>query len=291
MRLRRGTRTEWERGREGESKRMHAGADAARCACCSMLMPACVRSTLDMHLSLRFRPLNTLSISGSFTLLDIHSWVMFCLPDVSSKLASSSEGVQQLYFRSTFLRTVLVCEYEKGRATFRSDSITAVSILKEVITKEATSKKINIAVDVDLRIESVSSFLHLLRPELDAHFTLNKKNSFIAPLKEIATHEMGGLGNGGGAGTGAAAGGILANLDQLAAFLQPSYIDILAHSEEIEAKFKAAPRHLDFLRGIVTDLFVDQHKLQGKSAQSRVPLLLEILENYEFEKLLQAFKD
>jgi Bardet-Biedl syndrome 7 protein len=231
------------------------------------------------------RPLTSLHITGSFTLSDIHSWVIFCLPDVSAKLNSSDGGssVHHLYFRSTFLKTLLTCEYEKGRALFRSDSLTAISILKEVITKEATNKKINIQVDLDLKLDSISTFLGLLRPELDQHFTLNKKNGFIPPLREIATHELGGA--------AASAGGILQNLDQLSDFLQPSYIDILRHSETIESQFKAAPRHLDFLRGIVTDLFVDKHKLQGKSAQSRVPQLLEILENYSFDKLLAAFKE
>ena len=81
---------------------------------------------------LRDRPLSTLSITGSFTLSDAHSWVTFCLPDVSNKLAPASDGPQLLYFRSTFLRTVLVCEYEKGKASFKSDSATAISILKEV---------------------------------------------------------------------------------------------------------------------------------------------------------------
>lgn len=234
------------------------------------------------------RPCSTLTITGSFTLSDVHSWILFCLPDVSSKVASGVEGPHNLYFRSTFLKTLLSCEYERGRIVFRSDSLTVISILKEILTKEATSKKINIQVDLDLKLETIPYFLNLLRPELDQHFTLNKKNSLIAPLKEIATHE---LGNGIGAPGGLSAGGILQNLESLSEFLQPSYIDILKHSDLIEQQCKAAPRHLDFLRGIVTDLFVDKHKLQGRSAQSKVPQLLEILENYSFDKLLAAFRD
>ena len=253
------------------------------------------RSTIESEL--KTRPLTTLTLQGAFTLSDVHAWILLCLPDVSSKVNpsssssstssssdSSSSAVQTLFFRSTFLKTVLSCEYERGRVTFKSDSITVISILKEVLTKEATNKKINIQVDLDLKLESISTLLRLLRPELDQHFTLNKKNSLIAPLKEIATHELGGALN-------ASGGGIKENLDVLAQFLQPSYIDILRHSDELEAQLKSAPRHLDFLRGIVTDLFVDKHKLQGRSAQSKVPQLLEILENYSFDKLIAAFKD
>jgi len=244
------------------------------------------------------RPLSTLTLTGSFSLSDVHSWVSFCLPDVPSKAATDG-GVQCAYFRSSFLSTVLSCDYEKGRAVFRSDSLTAVSILKEVVTREATAKKIAIAVDLDLNTKSAAAALQLLRPELDKHFTLAKRHALLAPLREIATHELaGGAGAapggapGGAATGGGVGGGALADrVDELSQFLQPSYVSILRDGEAIEAALKQAPRHLDFLRGIVTDLFVDLHKLQGRSAQSRVPQLLEILENYSFEKLIAAFKD
>jgi Bardet-Biedl syndrome 7 protein len=254
------------------------------------------------------RPLSTLTLTGAFSLPDVHAWVQLCLPDVSAKLAPSSGGdaaggTQILYFKSTFLQTILTVEYSKGRCVFRSDSLTSISIVKEVLTKEATSKKISIHVELDLSLPSIKHFLTLLRPELDAHFTLAKRHALIAPLKEIATHEMGlagagpGVGGGppGGAATGgtaasASSGGILAHLDELSRFLQPSYISILRDSDAIESKLKSAPRHLDFLRGIVTDLFVDMHKLQGRSAQARVPQLLAILEDYNFDKLLAAFE-
>lgn len=165
-----------------------------------------------------------------------------------------------------------------------------------MITKEATNKKLSISVELDLKPDSVPSLLQLLRSELDAHFTLAKKQALIAPLREIATHELSGVAAVGGSGgvataAGGGEGGILAHLDELSRFLQPSYIEILRDADEIERRLKAAPRHLDFLRGIVTDLFVDKHKLNGKSAQARVPQLLEILENYSFDKLLAAFKE
>jgi len=252
-----------------------------------------------LFLSFSSRPLSTLTLTGSFSLSDVHSWVSFCLPEVPSKAATDGgAGVQAAYFRSSFLSTVLACEYEKGRAVFRSDSLTAVSILKEVVTKEATAKKIAIAVDLDLNTKSAAAALQLLRPELDKHFTLAKRHALLAPLREIATHELaGGAGAAqggapGGAATGGGGGGALADrVDELSQFLQPSYVSILRDGEAIEAALKQAPRHLDFLRGIVTDLFVDLHKLQGRSAQSRVPQLLEILENYSFDKLIAAFKD
>ena len=54
-------------------------------------------------------------------------------------------------FRNTFLDTLLLAEYTKGQATFRSDSMTNLAIVKEVVTKEATSRKIQIQITVDAR--------------------------------------------------------------------------------------------------------------------------------------------
>lgn len=46
--------------------------------------------------------------------------------------STPSEAVQY-YFRSTFIQTMLVCDCRPGSATFRSDSITTISIIKEVL--------------------------------------------------------------------------------------------------------------------------------------------------------------
>jgi Bardet-Biedl syndrome 7 protein len=65
-------------------------------------------------------------------------------------------------FRSTFLDTQLECSYKsvvhwcflpervvfflirRGEATFRSDNISTISILKDVLSKEATSRKMSV---------------------------------------------------------------------------------------------------------------------------------------------------
>ena len=39
-------------------------------------------------------------------------------------------------FISTFLDTLLICEYSKGLGVFKSDNISTISILKDFLTKE-----------------------------------------------------------------------------------------------------------------------------------------------------------
>ena len=46
---------------------------------------------------------------------------------------------------SKLLLETLVC-FRKGQATFRSDNISTISILKDVLSKEATNRKINLSI-------------------------------------------------------------------------------------------------------------------------------------------------
>lgn len=85
--------------------------------------------------------MNSLKISGGFSLAEIHSWVVACLPEVPARL---QEEEASFAFRNTFLDTLLICAYKKGEATFHSDSLTTLAIVKEVVTKEATTRKIHI---------------------------------------------------------------------------------------------------------------------------------------------------
>jgi hypothetical protein len=55
---------------------------------------------------------------------------------------------------------------------------------------------------------------------------------------------------------------------------------------------KLAPRHLDFLKGIVTDLYADKHKLRGRRViEKRVEMLAALLRDYSFPALVTFFKD
>lgn len=70
-----------------------------------------------------------------------------------------------LTFLSTFLDTVLVCTYSRGKvqvcpsmvhyaipqALFKSDNISTISILKDFLTKEATKKKIQLDISCEVR--------------------------------------------------------------------------------------------------------------------------------------------
>jgi Bardet-Biedl syndrome 7 protein len=121
---------------------------------------------LSLHTRLAAPPvelpaLSTLRIKGSFTVEQMHSWVAACLPEVPARLAGETGSVA---FRSTFLGTLLLCDYAKGEASFRSDSLTALAIVKEVVSKEATVRKVQIQINVGARQETVPELLRKIDP-------------------------------------------------------------------------------------------------------------------------------
>ena len=137
----------------------------------------------------------------------VHSWVVACLPEVPARL-QDDEG--SFAFRNTFLGTLLLAKYAKGEATFKSESLTTLAIVKEVrakrlelrargsysrphdpstttrprqqpirraqvLTKEATGRKIQIHISVDIKDVTVGNMLRKIDPLLQYQLSLNKK--------------------------------------------------------------------------------------------------------------------
>lgn len=205
---------------------------------------------------------NTLKISGSFSLAEVHSWVVACLPEVPARLPGEEAS---FIFRNAFLDTVLLCDYCKGEATFRSDSLTTLSIVKEVVTKEATSRKIQIQISIDAKESTVTNLLHKVDPMLCYQLSLANKVKLIDTLKEVKMQEP--------------------DID----FLAPEYLDILDNEEKIKRELKEQPGRLQFLHGVVIDLYVDHAKFNGKNVTAQVPMLQRVLETYSLDSLLGFF--
>nr|XP_045592027.1 Bardet-Biedl syndrome 7 protein homolog isoform X1 [Procambarus clarkii]XP_045592028.1 Bardet-Biedl syndrome 7 protein homolog isoform X1 [Procambarus clarkii] len=200
------------------------------------------------------RPNNTLTLKGQFTLPEIHAWVVFCLPELPDRTPAGEQA--EFTFVSTFLDTQLQCVYEAGEATFKSDNISTISILKDVLTKEATRKKVRLDISCDVSEESVVHALQLLHPRLEAQLLLAKQVSLIEALRELGSHESD------------------------TSFLSPEYQHIVDNADDLQAQYRKQPCHLERLYGMITDLYIDKYKFKGINVKSRVPQLLEILDNY-----------
>lgn len=209
------------------------------------------------------RPMNTLSLTGQFSFAEIHSWMVFCLPEVPEKPPVGEDIT--FYFQNTFLDTQLECSYRKGEGIFKSDNISTISILKDVLSKEATKRKISLNISYDISEESVGHTLRMIHPKLEYQLLLAKKVHLIDALKELQVHE--------------------GNTD----FLIPEYRSILEDADKLQEEYKKQPAHLERLYGMITDLFIDKFKFKGTNVKTKVPLLLEILDNYDQTTLMTFF--
>ncbi|XP_044219978.1 Bardet-Biedl syndrome 7 protein isoform X1 [Thunnus albacares] len=211
------------------------------------------------------RPMNRLSLVGQFSFAEIHSWVVFCLPEVPEK-TPARENIT-FYFHNTFLGTQLEATYCKGEGHFKSDNISTISILSDVLSKEATKRKIHLNILHDISDDSVSHTLKMIHPKLEYQLLLARKVQLIDALKELQVHE--------------------GNAD----FLIPEYRNILDESTNLLEEYKKQPAHLERLYGMITDLFIDKFKFKGQNVKTKVSSLLEILDNYDLNSLLDFFSE
>jgi len=116
-------------------------------------------------------------------------------------------------------------------------------------------------------IFSIEVNLSLIHPKLEEQYKLAKNVQLIDGLKELQMQE------------------------EDLTFLSAEYKEILAKSEEVKMKFKSQPRKLNFLWGIIADLYNDTAMVKGvHDVSSKMPKLKQILNNYEYEELVHFFK-
>ena len=84
--------------------------------------------------------MNVLKVKGSFSYAEMHSWIQFCLADVPERPPAEKEN--RLIYTNIFLQTQLECVYRQEEATFRSENVSTIATLKDVLSKKATEKKI-----------------------------------------------------------------------------------------------------------------------------------------------------
>jgi Bardet-Biedl syndrome 7 protein len=233
--------------------------------------------------------MNTLRLTGSFNTNLIHEWVSARIPEVPPRI--DSETGERLYclnsfrslvmfclkicsttarlsFQNKFTGSLLTCEYSKGNACFRSDSATTIAILRESFAREAASRRISLSDQLEVDQGSIAVFLERLYPKLDAQYLLVRQVSLINAIKEISAQD-----------------------DQGAVWLSPEYRQILENADRIQKQHREQPQALQYIWGVITDLFVDWHRLNGRDVRSRLPEIQNfLLRRQDMNSLLTFFE-
>jgi len=169
------------------------------------------------------RPTNRLKLTGNFSQAEMHSWLYYCIPELPEKPPADHEAT--FYFINTFLGTQLEINYKQNEATFKSENVSTISILKDVISKKATDKKCVLNINLDTSVESTAYTLRCIQPMIEYHMILAKKVHLIDALKELSINE------------------------NSVSFLTPDYMEILENSEKYKEEYKKSPSHLERLYG------------------------------------------
>ncbi|KAG8302515.1 Bardet-Biedl syndrome 7 protein [Homalodisca vitripennis] len=205
---------------------------------------------------------NNLQLKGNFSVAEMHSWVSNCLPEVPEK-PPLGEKVSYI-FTSVLMFSMLHCTYSKGEAEFLSDNVTTIGILKDVITKEATKKKIKLEISTVINEESAASVIRRLDSRLVSEVTLARQVGLLEALRELESVEG-------------------------RQFLSPEYQEILDNQRQLMSRHSSQPGYLNRLIETIAELYVDWHKFKGVNARIKIPLLMELLQNYNLNELISFF--
>lgn len=119
--------------------------------------------------------MSSLSLKGNFSQGEMHSWISNCLSEVPKRIDSNDENI--LIFKNVFIETFLVCKYSKGEAEFKSDNVSTITIIKDFITKEATTKHIKIELSLSkLSLQFLINQLKIFKPFLQQTLTIHLLN-------------------------------------------------------------------------------------------------------------------
>ncbi|KAK5980772.1 Bardet-Biedl syndrome 7 protein [Trichostrongylus colubriformis] len=133
------------------------------------------------------RPLNTLSFSGNFSLAEAHSWLSMIVPGVPSK-PPPTDTVTVNYQSTSNAPTQLQAIYSKGSITFRSDSISTIAIIRDIISEETTNRQIKVQISCDVNDASIDYCLKLMHPRMTHLLNLERRKLMAAALKELESN-------------------------------------------------------------------------------------------------------
>eukprot|EP00903_Cladosiphon_okamuranus_P008387 g8063.t1 len=216
------------------------------------------------NVAVHARPMNALVLRGSFTMQVVHDWLAMCLPDVPPRISEEAEDAT-LNFENVFTGGLLTVSYRRGAAVLSSDSASTLAIVKELISKEATSRRVHITDSFQGEPNSVPAFLKMLDPKLKKQFALAHQVELMDALKEVSMQEP------------------------ETPWMFDEYRYILDNADQIKKEFKRRPRALEYISGIITDLYVDWHKFKGDDARHRIPELENLLVQYNYKRLVAFF--
>lgn len=180
--------------------------------------------------------INTLQVTGGFSLNEAFNWIQQALPEAPEKISGQTAAYS---FVSTLTGTLLTCNISKGSLSFASDNVSTISIVKDFVAREATKKAIQIEMSVSVSQNSIPHTIRLLYPKI-RRLVYEKETSL---LKESIMTE------------------IMTSDPEVA---QQMLDDLQTSSDGDDHTIIG----FDRMTGLIIDLLIDYHKLKGRASKS-----------------------
>ncbi|PRP85737.1 Bardet-Biedl syndrome 7 protein [Planoprotostelium fungivorum] len=200
------------------------------------------------------RQFHELSLTGAFSLSEMNAWLSLCLFNVPEILP---KDIMDLYFRDSQTKTLLLCKYH--------DSTSALSIIKDIMTKEASVRGTLLNAVATVSDAAVADCLKMMHPRIERQCQLEKRVKFVVSLQELSTQ------------------------GEDMSYLSPDNASLLRKADEILSEHKAMPHEMAKLTKMLHDMFIAKQKLRGRDTKSRMEELNRVLSDYSLEALTQLF--
>lgn len=118
----------------------------------------------------------------------------------------------------------------------------------------------------DINDLSIPHVIKILEPQLIAHVVLREDHKLLQALLELdlTTQEEFNI-------------------------LSPEYQNILNNKDQILDSFKKDPPIINRLYGFLTDLYIDRFKFKGINVKAKIPILIKLLEEYQYDTIIEFF--
>ncbi|KAE9534871.1 hypothetical protein AGLY_008163 [Aphis glycines] len=214
-----------------------------------------------------YQPQSFLTLSGGFSLSEAHLWISNCLPGFPEKPASQEN--LEYSFESVILDTVLLCAYSRGSINIKTDNITAIAILKDNFSRDATRKNIKLDMTYEISEGSLILMIDVIVSKLKTDINNDKTLKLINAIKQLSV-----------------------NPSINGESLTKDYLLMLSNEEKLKQEASLRPSRMQRLQAIMLALFDDWHKLKGLNVKpnSREDLQEALLTSNTLDSLISMFE-
>ncbi|XP_072941709.1 BBSome complex member BBS7-like [Epargyreus clarus] len=122
-----------------------------------------------------------LRVSGSFSVAEMTSWLTDALPGELPRPAASITIARS----HTLLGTVLVCRYQRGLAVFKSDNVSTIAVMRDLISNCSVQKSIQLDISCDLSENCCVKSFQRLRDLIESEYQKSKEDKLRNALSSL----------------------------------------------------------------------------------------------------------